>query len=239
MEEAKGLESAESRWPRSLNPSEIVRVGLDRVLRLNREIVLAHVARMRRSRPDAPPAEVIKALEKQFAAAVAALGGGAGAAAAVPGVGTAGGLLINVAEVGSFFEAAALFTFAVAEVHGVHVEDLERRRTLLMSVLLGSQGTSVVEKVAARTGKYWGKGLATAIPMTAIQAANKVLGPRFVTRFGTTQGVLVLGRELPFGFGALIGAGGNVALAGLAIGGARRAFGPAPAEWPSGEVKVD
>jgi hypothetical protein len=225
-------EGAQPTPDHSRNPLELVRRGLDKALQINGEIVGAHVARMRRSRPEAPPAEIVKALEKQFMAAVTALGGGAGAVAAAPGVGTAAGVLVNLAEVGSFLEAGVLFALAVADVHGVHVHDLERRRTLVMAVLMGSNAASAVEKIAGRTGKYWAKGIVSGIPMSAIDQVNRVLGPRFVTKYGTKQGILVLGRELPFGVGMAIGAGGNLAMGRLAISGARRAFGPPPDTWP-------
>ena len=45
--------------------------------------------------------------------------------------------------------------------------------------------------------------------MTAINKANKVLGPRFITKYGTKQGVLVLGKQVPMGIGAVLGGGGN------------------------------
>jgi hypothetical protein len=152
---------------------------------------------MRRAHPDAAPSQIVKALEKQFLAAVATLGGGAGAAAAAPGVGTGAAVLINLAEVGSFLEAGVLFSLAVADVHGIHVHDIERRRTLVMAILMGSNAASTVEQIAGRTGKYWARGLVGAIPMSAINRINSVLGPRFVTKYGTKQGILVLGRELP------------------------------------------
>lgn len=219
----------------AVDPREIVRAGLDKALHLNVEIVHAHVRRIRRSRPGASPAEVVDALEKQFIAAVTTMGAGAGAAAAAPGVTTGPALLINLAEVGSFLEAGVLFTFAIAEVHGVHVEELERRRTLVMTVLMGSKASGFVEGMAGRTGRYWARELVSAIPMSTINRINKVLGPRFITKYGTRQGVLVLGRELPFGIGAVIGGGGNFALAKMAIAGAERAFGPPPDDWPTGE----
>jgi hypothetical protein len=37
-----------------------------------------------------------------------------------------------VGETASFLEVTALFSLAVAEVHGLQIEDLERRRTLLL-----------------------------------------------------------------------------------------------------------
>lgn len=140
---------------------------------------------------------------------------------------------VNVAEVGTFMEAAVLYVLSVADVYGVQVDELERRRTRVMAVLMGSSGASFVQKAAGRTAPHWARGFISAVPMSAINRVNHVLGPRFVTKYGTRQGVLVLGRQVPLGLGAVIGAGGNAVLARGAIGGARSAFGPAPAQWPT------
>lgn len=64
--------------------------------------------------------------------------------------------------------------------------------------------------------------------MSAIHSANRVLGPRFITKYGTKQGLLVLGRQVPFGVGAVIGAGGNATLGRATVLAARNAFGPPP-----------
>lgn len=209
----------------------VLGAAVDKGLALQQPTVAAYLRRARQRRPDATPAEVLTSLERQYTATVMALGAGAGASAAAPGFGTAPGFLLNVAEVGAFVEASALFCLAVAEVHGVEVNDLERRRTLLLAVLMGDGGSKIVQKLAGRTGPYWAKSIANGVPMSTINSVNKVLGPRFVTRFGTKQGVFVLGRDLPFGIGAAIGAGGNAAFARMTIKGARRAFGPAPDTW--------
>lgn len=206
--------------------------AVEKGLELQRPKVQAFLRRARQRRPDATPAEVLASLEKQYTGTVVTLGAGAGASAAAPGIGTAAGLLLNVAEVGAFIEASALFCLAVAEVHDIDVADLARRRTLLLAVLMGEGGSKIVQKVAGRAGPYWAKSIVNGLPMSTITSVNKVLGPRFVTRYGTKQGVLVLGRDLPFGVGAAIGAGGNAAFARMTIRGTRRAFGPAPATWP-------
>ncbi|MCZ2839925.1 hypothetical protein [Modestobacter sp. VKM Ac-2985] len=209
--------------------------ALDRALQVNHGMVDAYLTRARRGRPDAGPAEIIGSLERQYLAAVATLGFGAGAAAAVPGAGTAIGLAVNLAEVATFIEASAVFALAVAEVHGVRVDELERRRTLVIAVLLGNSGSSFVQKAAGRSGPYWARNLVKAIPMTSIDAINRVLGRQFMTKYGTKQGILVLGRELPFGIGAAIGGGGNALLGRATISAARRAFGPPPVAFGPSE----
>ena len=90
-------------------------------------------------------------------------------------------------------------------MQGITIEDVERRRTLVMAVMLGHEGAKAVGKVAERTGQHWARQLARGIPNSKILAVNKVLGRNFVTKYGTKQGILVLGRVLPFGIGAVIG----------------------------------
>ena len=206
--------------------------AVDKGVAVQQPAIEQYIDRARQRNAAATPAEVIASLERQYLSAVVALGTASGSAAAVPGIGTGVGLMVNIAEVGAFIEASALFCMAMSEVHGIRVDDLERRRTLLLGVLLGNGGSKAVEKTAGKTGPYWAKSLIKAIPMAKIDAVNKVLGPRFVTKYGTQQGVLVLGRDLPYGIGAAIGAGGNALFGRLTVGSARRAFGPAPTDWP-------
>jgi hypothetical protein len=182
---------------------------LEKGIEVQQPTVETFISRARQRNPAANPSEVIASLERQYLSAVIAFGGASGAAAAAPAAGTAVGLIVNITEVGAFIEGSALFCMAVSEVHGVQIHDLERRRTLLMGVLMGTGESRIVEKAAGRTGTYWAKSVVKAVPMARINAVNKVLGPRFITRYGTKQGVLVLGRDLPFGIGAAIGAGGK------------------------------
>jgi len=210
----------------------VVRNWLEKALEVQQPIVDAHLARMRRSRPDAPPAEIVASLEKQFLASVSAIGAASGGAAAAPGVGMAVAFGLTAFEIGGVIEATALFALSVAEVHGVRVTDLERRRTLVMAILFGEGAASFVEKAAGRSGKYWGNSIVKGIPMNVINEVNHKLGPRFITKWGAQQGVLVLGRQIPFGIGAGLGALGNLLVGKGSVQAARRAFGPAPQTWP-------
>ena len=200
--------------------------GLDKAIGIHQPVVAAHVRRIRDRHPETSPSDVIALLEKQYLATVISTGAAAGGVAAAPGVGTAAAVVANAGEMVSFLEASALFILAVAEVHGVWIDDLERRRTLLLTVLLGDSGASFVEKAAGRTGKHWGRLLTEAIPMSTITKVNKVLGRWFVTKYGTKQGLLVIGRLVPFGIGAGIGGAGNALFGRTVVAGARRAFGP-------------
>lgn len=79
---------------------------------------------------------------------------------------------------------------------------------------------------------YWGKNIVTAIPQNAITQINKVLGPRFVTKWGAKQGVLVLGKQVPLMLGAVVGAAGNSLFGRAVVQAIREILGPAADVWP-------
>ncbi|MGN6742698.1 MAG: hypothetical protein ACTHJL_05295 [Amnibacterium sp.] len=126
--------------------------GFDRILSVQRPAVLAHLRSVRRQKPDATPAEVIAVLEQRYLAAVTTAGAAAGAAAVLPGVGTAASIAISGAETVGFLEASALFAQSLAELHGIAVEDPERSSTLVMALMLGPPArTSCSSSRARRT----------------------------------------------------------------------------------------
>lgn len=209
----------------------LVQQGLDKALVAQQPLAKKNVERLRRIHPDDTPQELIRRLDRYYLASVTASGGVSGAAGIVPGA----GIPTALADVMLFTEASVLYTLSLAEVHGIHPEDLERRKLLVLTVLLGDAAVSALDKVVGRTGPYWARRIVGAIPMSAINRANKVLGPRFVTKFGTKQGVLVLGKQVPLGIGAALGAGGNHVFGRLTIKSARAIFGQPPSSWAGGD----
>ncbi len=212
---------------------------VDHGLAMQQASVSKHIARVRRSKPDASPADVIRRLERQLLATTTSSGAAVGAAAAAPGVGTAAAATLSAGESAAFLEAAALYTLALAEIHGVHIYDVERRRSLFLAIMLGESGNRAISSVAERSGKHWARQLVHRVPTSQIRAINKVLGHNFVTKYGSRQGVVVLGRIVPFGIGAVIGGTANAAMAQGVVRSARRAFGPPPAAWPDAKPPLD
>lgn len=178
---------------------------------------------------------MVKALERMYRTALTGTGAAVGATAAVPAVGTGAALALSGAEMLSAMELTVLFVLSVAQVHGVRVDELERRRTLVLGIVLGGSSGETISKIAERTGQHWAKVIVDSVPLTTIRRINKVLGHNFVTRHGAKQGILVLGKVVPFGVGAVIGGGGNLLVAETTVRTTRRAFGPAPTTWPTGQ----
>jgi hypothetical protein len=205
---------------------------LDKAIGLQTPLVRKNIARARQRNPEATPAEVVRALERMYVSALAGTGAAVGGAAAAPAVGTGIGLALSAGEFFSSLELSTLFVLSLAEVHGVQLDEIERRRMLVMGVLLGESASTTIGKVAERTGQHWGRQLVSKVPLATLRQINRVLGRNFITRYGTRQGIIVLGRVVPFGIGAVIGGGANATVAALAVRAARRAFGPAPQSWP-------
>jgi hypothetical protein len=205
---------------------------LDKAIGMQTPLVRKYIARARQRNPEATPAEVIRTLERMYVSALAGTGAAVGATAAAPAVGTGIALALSAGEFFSSLELSTLFVLSVAEVHGVRLDEIERRRTLVMGILLGESGSTTIGKVAERTGQHWGRQLVSKVPIATLKQLNSVLGKNFITKYGTKQGIIVLGRVVPFGIGAVIGGTANATVAALAVKAARRAFGPAPEAWP-------
>jgi hypothetical protein len=194
--------------------------------------VRAYLERIRSKRPDATPAQVVEMLERRYFVAVVGIGGASGAAAAVPGTGTAVSVASGAAEVTAFVTATATFVLALAELHSVPVSDPEIRRALVVAVLLGESGAAALG-VAEEETRHWASALGRNVSREKLTGVNSRLAHMFITRFGARQGALLFGRALPLGIGAGVGAVGNAALARAAIAAARRAFGPPPTKFPA------
>lgn len=200
--------------------------ALDHGSRLQAPAVAKYVARLRRAHPEETPAQIIARLERQYLLAVTGSGSAVGASAAVPGVGTIAALAAVSAETTFFMEASALFTLAVAAVHGVRPEDAPRRRAMVLSVVLGDSGMEIVQKSVGSSAKNWGTVFANKVP--GLSGMNDSLLKRFIVRFLTKRAALMAGKVVPAGIGAVIGGVGNRALGKSTIKNARKAFGPPP-----------
>ncbi|MFD4656573.1 hypothetical protein ACFWP2_13190 [Kitasatospora sp. NPDC058444] len=213
-------------------PGQRVLDLLDKAIGLQGPLVRKNIARARQRNPEATPEQVVRTLERMYVSALAGTGAAVGGVAAAPGVGTGAALALSAGEFLSSLELSALFALSVAEVHGVPIDELERRRTIVMGIMLGGSGSGAITRIAERSGQHWGRQVVAKVPLETLRQINKVLGKNFVTKYGTKQGIIVLGRVAPFGIGAVIGGGANAALAALAVKASRRAFGPAPTPWP-------
>jgi hypothetical protein len=210
--------------------------GLEQAVAVQRAPVASYVARLRRTRSGATPSEIITVLEKQYLRTVTGTGAAVGGVAAAPGVGTLAALALGGGESAAFLEATALFALAVAEVHGIRIEDRERRRTLLLAVVLGDHASKLVQRTIRRESRHWGYLLPAGIPLTSISALNRTLIMWFLRKYARKQGLLMVGKIAPFGIGAAVGAKGNRVLGRQVVHNCREVFGPAPVSFANSAV---
>lgn len=213
--------------------------ALDRVLNVQRPAVLAHLRSIRLRHPHATPDQIVRILERRYLAAVTVTGGAVGATAVVPGITTGVTLALSGAETVGFLESTALYAQSVAEVHGVQVADPERARALVLTLMLGSEGTQLLRQLAGQAGgsglargAFWGDLVTKSLPRAAVGPVVDRLKSEFIRQFAKRGGASIIGKAMPFGVGAAIGAGGNHILGRRVIATAHGAFGPAPATLP-------
>ncbi|MGY4711855.1 hypothetical protein ACXDF8_20200 [Mycolicibacterium sp. CBM1] len=208
---------------------------LERSARAQAPAVKAYVGRLRRSHPDATPAEIVTKLEKRYLAAVMASGAAVGSAAAFPGIGTLAALSAVAGETLVFLEATSVFVLAVAEVHNIPLEQRERRRALVLAVLVGEESKGAIAELIgpARTSGAWLTESAELLPLPALSQLNTRLMRYFVKRYTIKRSAMAFGKMLPVGIGAAIGGGGNRMMGKKIVNNARTAFGPAPNRWPA------
>jgi len=212
--------------------------GIDRVLTVQRPVVLAHIRSIRRGRPNATPDEIVRTLERRYLAAVTTGGALVGASAVIPAIGTGASLALSGVETAGFLEASALFAQSVTEVHGIVVDDPDRARALVMTLVLGTAGSDLVKQLAGQAAgggarsAFWGETIMKSMPRAVVGPIADRIKRTFMRRFAVAQGTNVVGRLIPFGIGAVIGGGGNHLLGRQIVRTAREAFGPAPAAFP-------
>ncbi len=205
--------------------------ALQRALTLQEGRVADYVERLRRQRPYAPPAEILRLLEGRYVAGAMAVGAGAGAVSALPTVGTVAGLAGAAAEITAFVEATALFALAAAEVHGVELQQPEQRRALVVALLVGDAAVAGLQRGGARRGSRWSDVVTRRLNAQGAKGVNRRLARHAVVTMSRRQGALLLGRALPFGIGMGIGAVGNRMLAREAVRTSRQVFGPPPRQF--------
>ncbi|MFL0411126.1 hypothetical protein ACH0AH_08115 [Microbacterium paludicola] len=225
-------------------------------IRVQRPAVIAHIHNVRRTKPDATPAEALKALESGYLAAVTTASAGVGAAAAIPGVGTTAAVGLSAADLLLFFELSALYALSVAEVHGLTVTDPERAKVIVLGMVMGDDSQArVTQLVAGAVGGAdrsnlagvvgdvtkasaalkdgaWGDVVATAVPNGQLNPLVKQMLMAGAVKLGAKAGGGTIAKILPFGLGAVVGGTASFFFGKSVVTASRNAFTAPPTEWP-------
>jgi hypothetical protein len=157
--------------------------------------------------------EKIKALTDSFAREVGAAGAAAGVVAASPAFGTGATLLTATAELAWFTARAGDLILTIAALHGRPDPTVDERRAWLLAVLIygGSARDEFARAVNEASTGMVAVGPERRLPIGAIQLANRVMSKALFRKYGTRRGIAALGRMVPLGIGAVIGATANYA----------------------------
>lgn len=205
----------------------VIKAALRRAVRTQSGSARAYVSKLHQNHPDETPAQIRARLDSRFLTLVTGSGLAVGASAAVPGVGTVLALGAVGAESIVFLEAAAFYTLAVAEVHGVDVRQGEHEELLVMTIMLGASDTAALSYVVGTGGSSAVKSLG--IP--GFKEVNRRVTTRFLRRFAVKRATVTLGKLAPAGLGAAVGAWGNRKLGRTVVDTAHAAFGAPPEHW--------
>ena len=200
--------------------------ALEKAIAIPASRIEERVARMRRDRPGADAAELVEMAGARFRRDAGLSSGAVGDSAAIPAISTGAAAALTVGQSAAFIASAVTYVLTVAEIQGVHVVDTERRRALVLSALLGKEGSEAVQGQLGLSSMFWAAQLLMQMPLPSVKSINAHLIKRVAKRSAAKGGALALGRLLPFGIGAAIGWKGGRALANQVIEGAQAALGP-------------
>lgn len=170
------------------------------------------VAAQRRaaSTPGSTIDERVAHLTKAYAREIATVGAMSGAAAAVPGAGTAAVLSTTLADAGWVAFRSTELIMTIAALHGRLDAGVEERRSWVLAVLtFGAGAAASFDKVASALGKGAADTTPSSLPATAFAKVNAVFCRTIVEKYGTKRGVIALGKALPLGVGAAVGGTAN------------------------------
>ena len=212
--------------------------AIDRVIALQRPVVLLHIRRIRSRRPGATPDDIIRSLERRYLTAVTSGGAAVGAVAVIPAIGTGTSLAISGAETVGFLEATALFAQSVTEVHGIALDDPDRARALVLALLVGGPSKDLMRQITSQAmggpgrSAFWGEMITRTLPVAAVGQIADYIRKRYLPKLIVQGTGGIIGRVLPFGIGAVVGGVGNQVYGRSIVRAARAAFGPVPVGFP-------
>ena len=233
-------------------PTPAAQAKIYQAISVQRPVVLEYLKSLRREKPNANPAAILKELDRRYVATVTITSTGVGASAAIPAVGIPLALGLGVADLLFFYETSALYVLAATELHGIEVSDPERARPLVFGMLLGQKSQSQVTKLvleAAGAGgvnrarmvatgtvgkalpKGWGEVLTQQLPDSALAPLATVIARQALKESGKV-GSRTLGKAIPFGLGAVIGGVGSFTFGRDVVKAAHLAFPTPPTKFP-------
>lgn len=234
----------------------------DRVFKaiaVQRPAAMAYIKEVRRKKPAATPAEVMKIIESQYVATTTAASTAAGASAALPVVGVPVAIGLGVADLLFFYETTALFALCMAELRGIPVDDPDRAKAIVLGALLSEKRKSKVANIVlsalpagtaiagarAATGlamngatPKWGDLIAQQLPDSALVPVTMVLARQAIAQGAVMGTVKISSKAIPV-IGAVAGGATSFYFGSGVVKSCRAGFSAPVDVWPDWLELVD
>lgn len=209
---------------------------LDKAMSWQTSAVTGYVNKLHKAHPNQSPAEIQRRIDAHFLNVVTGSGGAAGGAALVPGIGFFTGMAAAAGESLFFLDAAAWHALASASLRGIDITEPERRRSLILVSMSGSAGTALVASAFGgeslrKNAKVDTTAMISRMGLPQLGSVNKMLLKAAKKRLLKNARMAVIGKLMPLGIGAVLGAAANRKLGNILINSTRSSLGPLPADW--------
>lgn len=216
---------------------KVLIAALDRAVAMQSSLISNYITRLRRRHPQDSPAQLQRRVDKHFMRLASGTGAGVGATAAVPGIGFVAATAAVGAESLVFLDAAAFYTMASATLRGADISNPERRRALILVVMLGAKGSAIVDTLVGDVSIEDASKRATTtqllnrVSLPSLGSLNKTLMQSAVKRIGRRLTRGWLAKILPLGIGAVLGTLANRRLARDLVNNVAASLGAPPAHF--------
>lgn len=189
---------------------------VNKVVSVQSSVIIGYVDKLKKRNKNASAAELQKLIDKHYLNIVSGTGAAAGASSAIPGIGLISGAAAIGAESLVFLEASAWYILASSHLRGDDIRDEERRRTLVLMVLTGSQGSALVDTFIGDVGTLSGMTSAATLSRFSgptLSGINGRLAKLFMKQATKKLKWAWVTKLLPMGVGAVLGTTANRKLA--------------------------
>lgn len=215
---------------------------------VQRPAATAYIKEVRRKKPDASPADVMKAIESQYVATTTIASAAIGASATIPGVGIPIAIGLGVGDLIFFYETTALFALCMAELRGIPIDDADRAKAIVLGALLGEKkqskvtsmvlaalpvGTTIAgaRAIAGGVSPKWGDIISQQLPDSALVPVTMVLAREAIAKGAVMGTVKISSKAIPV-IGAAAGAATSFYFGSSVVKSCRSGFSEPMEAWP-------
>lgn len=189
-------------------------MGLIETVQPDYSDIARHIADLRKAHPTLTQGELAEKWADRICWRYASEGAVTALPGAIPGLGTATQVAVEAgaisADLAYMIRCIAGMVIGVGQIHERDVEasfnqDLVRVLGLWCGVL------SLSKEATIRIAKKVAIAQFNKVPAKVFQRINQKVATTIVTKYGTKRGGVALGRLIPFGVGAVVGGGFNLA----------------------------